>query len=155
MCWRERTLRKQKDLADLGWFDGIGVGLAQALAIIPGLALRRHDHRWVVPGHPPRSRGPLLVLALVPGDFWRGMHELYHKRHELLRSQDQIVNLIIATVVSGIIGYASIAFLLNYLKRHTTYVFVIYRILLGLALLSLLHFEIIKDHRAETPLTAN
>ena len=43
-----------------------------------------------------------------------------------------------ATVVSGIIGYWSIAFLLNYLKKHTTYLFIFYRLVLGAFLLVLL-----------------
>jgi undecaprenyl-diphosphatase len=44
----------------------------------------------------------------------------------------------VCTVVSGIVGYASIAFLLEYLKKHTTYLFIIYRIVLGIFLLVLL-----------------
>ena len=35
------------------------------------------------------------------------------------------------TVVSGLVGYAAIAFLLKYLKTHTTFVFIAYRIVLG------------------------
>src|SRR5262249_101809 len=34
--WRERTLRKQKSFLDLSWLDTVTVGLAQALALIPG-----------------------------------------------------------------------------------------------------------------------
>ena len=41
----------------------------------------------------------------------------------------------VATLVSGISGYLSIAFLLRYLQRHTTYVFVAYRIALGTLLI--------------------
>ncbi|HLP16549.1 MAG TPA: undecaprenyl-diphosphatase, partial [Bacteroidota bacterium] len=37
-----------------------------------------------------------------------------------------------------VVGYASIAFLLGYLKRHTTYIFIIYRFIVGLGLLWLL-----------------
>jgi undecaprenyl-diphosphatase len=41
-------------------------------------------------------------------------------------------------VVSGVVGYASIAWLLKFLMRHTTMVFVWYRILLGILLIILL-----------------
>ena len=44
----------------------------------------------------------------------------------------------VATVVAAISGYLSIAFLLNYLKRHTTYLFVGYRVALGLLMIALL-----------------
>ena len=48
-------------------------------------------------------------------------------------------DLIIAPVVSFVVGYASIAFLLSYLKKHTTWLFIIYRLALGALLLALLH----------------
>jgi undecaprenyl-diphosphatase len=47
------------------------------------------------------------------------------------------MNVVVATLVSGIVGYASIAFLLRYLKTHTTYVFIFYRIALGVLLLTM------------------
>ena len=43
-----------------------------------------------------------------------------------------------ATLVAAITGYVSIAFLLSYLKRHTTFLFVGYRLALGLLLIALL-----------------
>ncbi len=42
--------------------------------------------------------------------------------------------LIVGIVVSGIVGYLSIAFLLRYLATHSTYVFIFYRIALGLVI---------------------
>jgi len=44
----------------------------------------------------------------------------------------------VATVISGIVGYLSIAFLLRYLQNHSTFVFVAYRIALGLILIGLI-----------------
>jgi undecaprenyl-diphosphatase len=46
--------------------------------------------------------------------------------------------LVVATLVSAVVGYVSIWFLLAYLKRRSTLVFVIYRIVLGVILLVLL-----------------
>jgi Uncharacterized bacitracin resistance protein len=45
--------------------------------------------------------------------------------------------LIIATVVAFVVGYASIDWLLKYLRRSPTYAFVIYRIVVGLLILGL------------------
>ena len=45
--------------------------------------------------------------------------------------------IIIATVVSFIVGYAAIAFLLRWLARHSLYVFVVYRVALGILVLAL------------------
>ena len=66
------------------------------------------------------------------------MLELVKERELLFSSDIGATNLIVATVVSGIVGYASIAFLLNYLKSHSTYLFIVYRIVIGIGLLYLL-----------------
>jgi undecaprenyl-diphosphatase len=47
-------------------------------------------------------------------------------------------DMLIATVVAGIVGYASIAFLMRYLRTHSTLVFVIYRVIVGALLLYLI-----------------
>jgi undecaprenyl-diphosphatase len=45
------------------------------------------------------------------------------------------VTLMIGTIISGIIGYISIWFLLRYLRTHTTGLFVAYRLIVGIAIL--------------------
>lgn len=55
----------------------------------------------------------------------------------LLASGDQAVNLILATAVSGVVGYAAVAWLIAFLKRASMTVFVVYRIVLGVALIAL------------------
>ncbi|MBA4312583.1 MAG: hypothetical protein C0417_08125 [Chlorobiaceae bacterium] len=49
-----------------------------------------------------------------------------------------IAPLIVSTFVSGIVGYWAISFLLKFLQKHTTYVFIFYRIILGAVLWGLL-----------------
>jgi undecaprenyl-diphosphatase len=48
------------------------------------------------------------------------------------------VNTIVATAVSFVVAYASVAWLLRYVARHTYLVFIVYRLLVGAALLALL-----------------
>ena len=48
---------------------------------------------------------------------------------------EQMTPFIIGIISSGIIGYLSIAFLMRYLQTHNTYLFVIYRIALGIVVL--------------------
>jgi undecaprenyl-diphosphatase len=86
-------------------------------------------------------------LLSLPAIFAAGVYELYKERAELLASQSNIVNLLAATLVSGIVGYLAIAFLLRYLKTHSTWVFIAYRIALGLALIALLHSGRIEDYQ--------
>ena len=61
---------------------------------------------------------------------------------ELVRIDPQVFelgfsSLFLATVVSAISGYAAIAWLLRYLVKHTTMVFVIYRIVLGVTVVAM------------------
>ena len=48
--------------------------------------------------------------------------------------------LIVATIVSGAVGYASIWFLLRFLRTHSTGVFIVYRVIVGGAILAALAF---------------
>jgi undecaprenyl-diphosphatase len=70
---------------------------------------------------------------------------MYDDRHELLASTDNMLHLAIGTVVAGVVGYASIAWLLGYLKRHPTYVFVIYRLIMAAALMAMMSAGVIAD----------
>ena len=70
-------------------------------------------------------------LLSVPSVLAAGVYELYRERGHLLASSGDAANLLLASAVSGVVGYASIAFLLGYLKRHSTGVFILYRLALG------------------------
>ena len=59
-------------------------------------------------------------------------------------NQSELLNLLIATLFAAISGYLTIAFLLNFLKKHTTYLFVFYRILIGISIFILIWFNFIQ-----------
>jgi undecaprenyl-diphosphatase len=48
---------------------------------------------------------------------------------------EQLTPFLAGIIVSGIVGYISIAFMMRYLQTHTTYLFVFYRIALGVVVL--------------------
>src|SRR5262249_27952872 len=77
-------------------------------------------------------------LLSLPAVFAAGVKELIDERKELLASHEDVLNLVVAIVISGLVGYASIAWLIGYLKKHTTYIFIGYRIGLGGLLIALL-----------------
>ncbi|MEK7671383.1 MAG: undecaprenyl-diphosphatase, partial [Bacteroidota bacterium] len=54
------------------------------------------------------------------------------------------VNLAAATIASGIVGYAAIAWLLRFLATNTTFSFIVYRIALGFVLFALLNFDVMQ-----------
>jgi undecaprenyl-diphosphatase len=71
--WAEQTGKRQRDLHSLGIGDGIWVGLAQALSLIPGVSRSGSDAdgRAVSPFATPGCR-PLLLLAGDPGALFGG-----------------------------------------------------------------------------------
>ncbi len=142
----ERHLRQRinkgehlKELEELGWKEALGVGFAQTLALIPGVS---RSGVTITAGLfldlNRETAARFSFLLSLPAILAAGVYELWHDRQELLASSANAVNLLIATVVSGLVGYASIALLLRYLRTRTTLVFIVYRVALGLLLLALL-----------------
>jgi len=103
--WRQRHLRKQKELGDIGWLDSIIIGFAQSLALIPGASRSGVTITGgLFQGLTRETAARFSFLLSLPAIFGAGLFELYKERHELLATQDHVWNLVIATVVSGIVG---------------------------------------------------
>ena len=132
----ERTGRRYTTLERITLGDALSVGCAQALAIVPGV-----------------SRSGVTITAAL----FRGMTREAAARFSFLLSTPIIgaavskaifdgarhgfpavppSSAIVGIIVSGVVGYLSIAFLLRYLATHNTFVFVYYRIALGLLVLA-------------------
>ena len=130
----ERVGSRKKEMANVTWLDSLIVGFAQSLALIPGSSRSGTTiTAGLFLGITRSDAARFSFLLSVPAVFASGMLELYEMRHFM--HDLGIMNVAVATLVSGIVGYASIAFLLRYLKTHTTYVFIFYRIALGVLLL--------------------
>jgi undecaprenyl-diphosphatase len=137
--FRQRTGARPRELADLGWLDAVVVGLAQAVALVPGASRSGVTITGsLFLGMTRETAARFSFLLSLPALFAAGVKELYDERAALLASKADAFNLLLATVVSGLVGYASIAFLLGYLRTHSTYLFIGYRLVLGTLLLILL-----------------
>ncbi|MDT7603105.1 MAG: undecaprenyl-diphosphatase, partial [Acidobacteriota bacterium] len=75
-------------------------------------------------------------LLSIPAIAASGLLELKKAVHIL--PPGSALPLAVATVTAGLVGYASIWFLLRYLRTHSTAIFIAYRLALGVALLALL-----------------
>jgi undecaprenyl-diphosphatase len=123
-------------MKDIGFSDAIIVGVAQVFALIPGSSRSGSTITGgLFSGMKREAAARFSFLLSIPAVAASGLLELPKALHSINTGWTEIA---IATIVSGISGYASIAFLLRYLQRHTTYVFVAYRIALGLAIIWLL-----------------
>ncbi|MCE5335813.1 MAG: undecaprenyl-diphosphatase UppP [Desulfobacteraceae bacterium] len=130
----ELTGRFSKDLKKLSRFDSVLIGCAQALALIPGASRSGTTiTAGLFLGLTRESAARFSFLLSIPAVFASGLLE-FKESLAYMGSQDLMI-LVVATVSSAISGYATIALLLRFLRTHTTYVFVLYRILLGAFLL--------------------
>ena len=77
-----------------------------------------------------------LFLLSIPAVGGAGFLELFKERHHL--AELGWTSIVVSIVVSFIFGYASIWFLLRYLKTHTTAIFIYYRLALGAFMIVLL-----------------
>ncbi|WP_457413125.1 undecaprenyl-diphosphate phosphatase [Thermostichus sp. OS-CIW-39] len=126
--WAEQTGKRQRDLHSLGIGDGIWVGLAQALSLIPGVS---RSGSTLTAGlllnlqRPAAARYSFLLG--IPALFLAGVEELISEfRAEALLSQG------LGTLSAFVFSYLSIDWLIQFLQRSSTWLFIVYRIGFGL-----------------------
>ncbi len=130
----ERRARFTRSIETVNAGDAIAVGLAQALALIPGASRSGTTiTAGLLRGLTREGAARFSFLLSVPAVAASGVLELLQTWRDLDRSE--IATLAVATIVAGISGYWSIAFLLRYLRTRSTRLFIIYRLALGGALL--------------------
>lgn len=127
-----------KTTENIGWKEALLIGLAQSIALIPGSSRSGVTITGGLFLNLDRATAARFSFLLsLPAVFAAGLYKLYQSWDIIVASPEHITNILAATLVAGIVGYASIAFLLNYLKKHTTTVFIAYRLLAGTAILYL------------------
>ncbi|MFF0175098.1 MULTISPECIES: undecaprenyl-diphosphate phosphatase [Micromonospora] len=141
LAFAEYWGRQTRTLENFRMKDGVVMGFAQAMALIPGVS---------------RSGGTLTAglllnltreaaarysfLLAIPAVVMSGVFSLgdVFEPSAPGTSAPSVAQMIVATVLAFGIGYAAIAWLLRYVAHHTLYVFVLYRVALGTLVLALL-----------------
>ncbi len=139
----ERIANFKKNIENITVLDSFIIGIAQAIALIPGssrsgttitaalfLGLKRD------------VAARFSFLLSVPAIFASGILQLYEGLNTI--DPDMMLNVIISTIVSAISGYWAIDFLIKFLKTNSTTLFIVYRIVLGVITIILLTNNIIK-----------
>jgi undecaprenyl-diphosphatase len=127
----------RREMGDVGWKDGLIVGLFQALALVPGVSRSGSTISGALfLGFRRDVAARFSFLLSVPAIFFAGVYELWSERATL--AEQGVANVLIATVAAFVAGYASIEFLLRFLRTRSTLPFIVYRIALGVLLALLL-----------------
>jgi undecaprenyl-diphosphatase len=133
--------RRRREMEHIGLRESLIVGIAQVFALIPGSSRSGTTITGALfAGLTRETAARFSFLLSIPAIGASGLLEL-NEALTILNDTSK-TNLAVATVVSGIVGYASIAFLINYLRNHTTYIFIIYRLIVGVAILGLVYMGV-------------
>jgi undecaprenyl-diphosphatase len=126
--------KRDHGMERLGIKDAMAVGWAQVLALIPGSSRSGSTIMGgLFAGQTRETAARFSFLLSIPAIAASGLLELKEAIEKL--PADSYGALVVATVVSGAVGYASIWFLLRFLRTHSTGVFIIYRVIVGAAIL--------------------
>ncbi len=129
--------KQRKEIRHLGLVDAIVVGLAQVLSLMPGASRSGSTIMGgLLAGEKRETAARFSFLLSIPAIAASGLLQL--REAVKILPQESFVPLIVGTVVAGIVGYLSIWFLLAFLRRNSTLVFIVYRIILGTVILVLL-----------------
>lgn len=135
---------ERRKLDDLTVGHGIVYGLAQSLALIPGVSRSGGTiTAGLLLGYTREAAARYAFLLAIPAVFGSGFYELY----KVLKSPTPEVftmgETAVATIVAFAVGLAVIAFFMKWISRHSFLPFVVYRVALGTALIVLLSTGVI------------
>jgi undecaprenyl-diphosphatase len=131
----DHVARHTRELEQINRIDGVFIGFFQAVALIPGVSRSGSTiSGGLFRGFTRTAAARYSFLLSVPAVVLSGLFEL---RHVGGANQPDAAAVLLATVAAFVVGYASIAFLLRYLVRHTLLVFIVYRVVLGVVVIAL------------------
>lgn len=132
--------RQTRDVERLTWRDSIVVGLAQCLALVPGVSRSGATiSAGLFLGLDRELAARFGFLLAIPAVFASGLFSLpdaFHPVGEGMSASGP--QLLVATVIAFVVGFAAIAWFLRFLVSHSMYWFVGYRVVLGVVVLTLL-----------------
>lgn len=139
-----------RDATAITWLDALWVGVWQACALMPGGSRSGTTITGgLFAGLTREAAARFSFLLSLPVILGAGLKELYDEYKKLKAPQpdeplslfaatDDVAALAVGTLVSAVVGYAAIAFLLGFLRRYSMNVFVVYRLLLAAAIFGLI-----------------
>ncbi|MBI1932189.1 MAG: undecaprenyl-diphosphatase UppP [Ignavibacteriales bacterium] len=143
LAFAEKFGKFKKELKEIKWYDALIVGFAQSLALIPGSSRSGTTiTAGIFLGFKRETAARFSFLLSVPAILGSGLLQLYKALAFIDTSG--ILTLIIATITSAVSGYLTIEFLLKFLRKNSTVVFIVYRIAIGVVIIILILNNVIQ-----------
>jgi len=137
MWWGEKVSQRTKPLTRISFADALIVGCAQATALIPGVSRSGSTITAGLFRNMTREAAVrfsfLLSTPIIAGAALLKAHEL--KKEGLPAGMH--MPFLVGVLVSAIVGYATIAWLIRYLQSNSLKVFIVYRIVVGVMVIGL------------------
>jgi undecaprenyl-diphosphatase len=137
MWWGEKTGRMTKPLTQVSFADSFLIGCAQAFALIPGVS---RSGSTITAGlfRNLKREAAVRFSFLLSTPIIAGAALL--KAHELRKGglpPGMSTPFLVGVLVSAVVGYMAIAWLIRYLQSNTLKIFVVYRIVAGIVVIGL------------------
>lgn len=140
LAFAEYWGRQTRRIENFTMRDGVAMGFAQAMALIPGVS--RSGATLTAGLFLNLSREAAArysFLLAIPAVVMSGVFSLPDVfAPSGVGEAPTVLQMVVATVIAFVVGYASIAWLLRYVVRHTLYLFVLYRVAVGSLVFALL-----------------
>ena len=121
----------------LNWKHGLIYGLAQALALIPGVSRSGGTiTAGLLMGYTREAAARYSFLLAIPAVLGSGFYQLYKALKE--PSVTPMGMTLVATVIAFVVALVVIGVFMRYISRHSFLPFVVYRVLLGVVIMVLL-----------------
>ena len=132
--------RQTRHVEQLSWRDSVTVGLAQCLALVPGVSRSGATiSAGLFLGLDRELAARFGFLLAIPAVFASGLFSLPDAFHPVGEGMSASgAQLLVATLIAFVVGFAAVAWFLRFLVRHSMYWFVGYRVALGTVVLILL-----------------
>jgi undecaprenyl-diphosphatase len=138
MLYADRTGTQKRREEEVTWRDTLVIGLTQCIALVPGVSRSGATmSAGLLRGLDRVTATRLSFFLAVPALTAAGVQQAVSAAGAISRGVGWPATLL-ATAVSFVVAYASIAWLLRFVARHSYTVFVVYRVALGCAVLALL-----------------
>lgn len=135
----ERVARHERNVEDVRAGDALLIGIGQALALVPGSSRSGTTiTTGMLLGLTRESAARFSFLLSVPIILGAGAYKLWKTVPVLRGAPDWALATVVGTAVSAVAGFFVIGWLLGWLRTRTTYVFVAWRLVAGLALAALI-----------------
>ena len=139
----KKKISLKKKIKDIDIFQALIIGLAQSLAIIPGVSRAGAVIlSMLILGYRRDESAKYSFLLSIPTIFMASFYDLYKSKDILLTNLNQVGILLIGFFISFIFALISVKWLIGFLKKNSLIIFGIYRILLAIILFKFFVFVV-------------